>query len=511
MSEQSQLLDKRKYLWPGVLGAILLPAAIMLIMLWLYNVNINHFVPVGSDEMDYWLEVNTVVRTGFFSKNAGYFGYETAVAKNSFFGAHGPFVLIPYYLYGLVFGWELHSPLIVNAIMLTIAMLIYAVVIKDTKKIFWVGLLTASFSCFSFYYLTAMIEIMFYALSIILAALVIKGYCSGESKYAKKYRVALVILIILSMTCRISNVVFFIPVLVFSDIKKKRHYVFYITGIVLLTGLMYFWIASLSSTFSSGFLVGTIQLLSSGRILEAVKLFWIHFIDNLRRYFDLNVETSIEAYSRYASFVAMVLFTVFAFFQVTKIGIKKRARVSRLYLSNALTLFFIILIDLALYDVYSFRDLRTIAPVLFYTVMVTVTATEKTNLEKAETEKKKRTGILEKAVASILVFSSLFFLGAHKAYIGSHFIPDHGESYVVSCARYDPAATSHWENTVVADRYSMKLLSLEPGLGLICSEIVFEEEQKAKYLFVHSPYDHEDYRLVAQDEYTYLYINVNYL
>ena len=70
-----------------------------------------------NDELFYFKQVEGIVNYGF---PLGYFGFNESHALQLSFAAWSPVLVFPWILWGLVFGWNLLSPVICNIVLLTI-------------------------------------------------------------------------------------------------------------------------------------------------------------------------------------------------------------------------------------------------------------------------------------------------------------------------------------------------------------------------------------------------------
>ena len=72
-----------------------------------------------NDELFYFKQVEGIVNYGF---PRGYFGFNESHALQLSFAAWSPVLVFPWILWGLLFGWNLLSPVICNIVLLTITM-----------------------------------------------------------------------------------------------------------------------------------------------------------------------------------------------------------------------------------------------------------------------------------------------------------------------------------------------------------------------------------------------------
>ncbi len=118
-----------------------------------------------NDELIYYKQVEAILEYGY---PRGYFGFNESHALKLSFAAWSPALMLPWVLWGLLFGWNLLSPVLCNIFLLTAAMLLFGLLAKpDWKQI---GILTFLFFLympFSWYMLCGMPEIGCMSLAIV--------------------------------------------------------------------------------------------------------------------------------------------------------------------------------------------------------------------------------------------------------------------------------------------------------------------------------------------------------
>ena len=132
-----------------------------------------------NDELFYFKQVEGIVNYGF---PRGYFGFNESHALQLSFAAWGPVLVFPWILWGLLFGWNLLSPVICNIVLLTITMFVFVWLVKPTWK--QLGILTVLFSLYSLfvrYMLSGMPEVICFSLLILFYGLAM-SYLKKESR-----------------------------------------------------------------------------------------------------------------------------------------------------------------------------------------------------------------------------------------------------------------------------------------------------------------------------------------
>ncbi len=132
-----------------------------------------------NDELFYFKQVEGIVNYGF---PRGYFGFNESHALQLSFAAWSPVLVFPWILWGLLFGWNLMSPVICNIVLLTITMFVFVWLVKPTWK--QLGILTVLFSLYSLfvrYMLSGMPEVICFSMLILFYGLAM-SYLKKESR-----------------------------------------------------------------------------------------------------------------------------------------------------------------------------------------------------------------------------------------------------------------------------------------------------------------------------------------
>ncbi|MCD7738291.1 MAG: hypothetical protein LUH58_04525 [Lachnospiraceae bacterium] len=125
------------------------------------------YLPASSwnDELFYYKQVESIVKYGY---PYGYFGFNESYARVLSFAAWSPVLLWPWILWGLIFGWNLMSPIYCNIFVMMIAFFLFAWLVQtDWKQCTGVAVLCAVFPLFSRYTMSAMAESTCFAMLIV--------------------------------------------------------------------------------------------------------------------------------------------------------------------------------------------------------------------------------------------------------------------------------------------------------------------------------------------------------
>ncbi len=133
-----------------------------------------------NDELFYYKQVEGILKYGY---PQGYFGFNESHGLKLSFAAWSPVLVAPWLLWGLVFGWNLLSPVLCNIVLLTLAVFLFMWLVCPTwKQLGIFTLLFCLYTPFVRYMLSVMPEITCFALLIIFYGLAI-NYLERERGY----------------------------------------------------------------------------------------------------------------------------------------------------------------------------------------------------------------------------------------------------------------------------------------------------------------------------------------
>ena len=99
-----------------------------------------------NDELFYYKQVEGIVNYGF---PQGYYGFNESRGLVLSFAAWSPVLVLPWIVWGLLFGWNLLSPVICNIVLMMLAMFLFVLLVKPTWK--QMGILTLLFCLYTPY------------------------------------------------------------------------------------------------------------------------------------------------------------------------------------------------------------------------------------------------------------------------------------------------------------------------------------------------------------------------
>lgn len=137
MSRMEQGLQRKRIEWRAVANAFLLALA-PIFGAWMYcelsGIAFSQiFLPASSwnDELFYYKMTENVIAYGY---PQGYFGFNESHGLYLSFAAWSPVLLLFWVIWGLFFGWNLLSPMFCNIALLTIAVLLFGILVKPDQK-----------------------------------------------------------------------------------------------------------------------------------------------------------------------------------------------------------------------------------------------------------------------------------------------------------------------------------------------------------------------------------------
>jgi chromate transport protein ChrA len=122
-----------------------------------------------NDELFYYKQVEGILQHGY---PYGYFGFNESHARALSFAAWSPFLVLPWVLLGLLFGWNLLSPILFNIVLMGLAIFAFVLLVGPNRK--QLGLLALLFLLFTpltRYLLSGMPEIICMSLLILFLSL----------------------------------------------------------------------------------------------------------------------------------------------------------------------------------------------------------------------------------------------------------------------------------------------------------------------------------------------------
>ncbi len=136
-----------------------------------------------NDELFYYKLTESVIGYGY---PQGYFGFNESHGMYLSFAAWSPVLLLFWVIWGFLFGWNLLSPMLCNLLLLSFAMLFFALLVKpDKRQALSAGIMYAAFLPVTRFALSCIPEVELFALFIVFLGLAVscgrayRGWMTG--------------------------------------------------------------------------------------------------------------------------------------------------------------------------------------------------------------------------------------------------------------------------------------------------------------------------------------------
>lgn len=164
--------NKRYMILVKGLAALLFPLFLCVIYCAVQGETIgNVYLPncEWNDELFYFKQVEGIVKYGF---PQGYFGFNESHAEMLSFAAWSPVLVFPWIIWGLIFGWNLLSPIVCNIFLMCVTTCAFVLLTKmNRKQMASLAIGMTFFIPFERYMLSGMPEIICFCMVILFAAL----------------------------------------------------------------------------------------------------------------------------------------------------------------------------------------------------------------------------------------------------------------------------------------------------------------------------------------------------
>lgn len=279
------------------------------------------YIPASTwnDELYYYKLVEAILEHGY---PRGYYGFNESHAQYLSFAAWSPVLLLPWVLWGLLFGWNFLSPVLCNLFLICLAIFIFAYVAKPKKwqLVSLLGML-AVFTPLVRYTFACMPEITCFFLIIVFLATAI-SYCDKEKNYK------LVLMFILSALATLMRPYFILFLILpgYYLIRKRKAAGSFVTlGVVGVTGIIYAAIKVFlgAEYFTALFNTDWITTFLNQGFIAGIKFMIYKLVDTGIMFTRMLIESFISGLPAGALFAAFIL--VFLFMLMTAIS-KIRAK-----------------------------------------------------------------------------------------------------------------------------------------------------------------------------------------
>ncbi len=168
-----------------------------------------------NDELFYFKQVEGIIKYGY---PQGYFGFNESHALKLSFAAWSPVLVFPWILWGLLFGWNLMSPIYCNLFLMVLCCFLFVWLVRPSWK--QMGVLTLLFSLYTpfvRYMLSVMPEVICFSMLITFYSLAI-NYLRRENTY----KLVLLFLLAAVMTLMRPYLVLFLLLPVCFWVRRSR-------------------------------------------------------------------------------------------------------------------------------------------------------------------------------------------------------------------------------------------------------------------------------------------------
>lgn len=219
-------------------------------------------LPVWNDEAAYYAQVKMLLQHGF---SDGYWGFNGGHALVGTGGAWSVAILLPYALFGKLFGWTYTSVSIANVLYLCIANALFLWLVKANKETCIRFAFAELFSLHLWLYMnTQMSEVLRYAMAIVLAGMLYRLFAQEKSSLLFKVIVGLYLLYLMQAYIFFS---FAVMIYVFALLKGKK-VGFWKKGVI---GLLVMAITAGGSYYVLHLISSNYNIFKTERLLNSLK------------------------------------------------------------------------------------------------------------------------------------------------------------------------------------------------------------------------------------------------
>ena len=336
------------------------PLLIMLVLSALAGQNMFLAKPYLNDEVGYWRVMYSISECGFdFGPTGGLPGRNAPIGPLE---SHGLGPLAAWLWYVLCFPFTESALVIASFILLTLSLILFYFIVKpSTGQAVLMAVFIMLFPPLVRYVNLSMMEIPCYASVIVYAAVLYRYEKSRSLSW-------LVLLLISGLYCsllRLSNVVLFFPaILIFCDNrwswKLPLCFLAYALGVLMLNSFVNLFIAPYPDFVSS------LSYCASWK--EVVLTLLRNTLGNIRNLLNPFSDHSLpQAMARYYYLALVLFFLAASFFKVSASGLRLTWRWE--YVGMLGVAAGCLALVLILYDVFDWRDYRTLSPIAFMLVL----------------------------------------------------------------------------------------------------------------------------------------------
>lgn len=327
------------------------------------NIPLLGGAPVWNDEVSIWRTLYSFSQCGFDVGSSGINEYTSPIGG---FTAHGIGRILLYGAFALLFGVAENSVVLFNTILMSLSLAFLVWKLRPgTLLSLMLGATYLGYAPLILYASTSMSEVANYALMLCYIVFLVAFQQRGLRRDAAG---AFLIALLLSVY-RVNHIVLYIPlVLGFCGHRLSKRMLFWMYAALLAMIVTYLAVMQFSAPYPFGFLFSLSHVRS---LAEAVEMLMKHSLLNVMAFFDFASASATEVALRYSYFSLTLLCLFGSFLRILRVGgilgysfrLQKTPDVS--YLTAFLVLFLVLALVLGTYDVFGWRDYRSLAPVLW--------------------------------------------------------------------------------------------------------------------------------------------------
>jgi len=469
--------------WRIVLGFLIIafPKIVVFVTAWLYaHTQPAFLIPVWSDELSLWHEVLSFSQKGF---NFGYYTINEVVPKYLSFGTHGFGTVSVYAFFARHFGWQTFSIVSANVFFLQMAYLSFLILtLPTTRQYIYIILFSISFTPLILFFSTSMSELLNYSVLIVYFGLLYRYFKQGW----KLFFIVLTLFCVWVSFIRIIYILLFLPILFKrkTEFRFDKKFLFHLLLWFLSAVTLFVLNGLFVSPYPDSFLN---ELFSSAGIAELIYNFAFHFFQNTINFINPVSENLIQVCERY--FIIFV--TIYSLLKSNVLHLKSK-KIEIEYFIVFLILFLFTFINIAVYDVFDWRDYRVLAPVLFGSILFLIVNENHFIFKSALT--------INVFIVVILIFSPTVV----DSFMANRFSKP-VENKLLSEIKYDNQATSRFDNTIVLNHFTAnEVLNIPAGIGISYCDVL-SDKLKSRFIFSDKMIKLSTYKLINFNKAGYLY------
>ena len=437
-------------------------------------------VPCWSDELAYWHEILSFSRKGF---DFGYYTMNEALPNCLSFGTHGFGAVSVYALFGKIFGWKAYSMVIANAFFVSFAFFVLAALVKiKSEKLLFILIFTLSYLPLILFSSTSMTELLNFSIMIMYVGLLQVYFQRGGTNW----------LLVLLVFCTAISFIRIIYIILYLPLIFKRKNAFKFDGKFLISVIL--WIVASSvlfvlnnlfvSPYPDSFLT---ELFNSNSFPDFVSIFTSHFIQNSRNFINPVSDNSIQVLLRYFE----LILCLFCLWKSNLLQSKFNTMVLE-YFVVFLMLFFFLMVNIAAYDVFDWRDYRVMVPVVYVGVLFLI-LNDKAIVVRGSL-------VLNVLGLIILILSPQVLEAFNKGRYDKIEV-----NQILNKIEYTKNPKSGFDNSIVVQQFNTNtVLNIPAGIGITYSDML-SDKLKSRYIYSDKILKLQTYKLIDSNETGCLY------